>query len=128
MFVGRTFFGPIVGLALSQFTVGAYAMGQASATTSTCRISGAAKLPAEIGGSKALCAAIDAAARRHAPGARFTVDVRVMSPSMLAAVVTLSNGRKLAEQKIAVSDGALKRRSIERFADAIALQVAAAGS
>jgi len=114
----------IVVLVLTRVSTGAFAMGQSDMTTSNCRITGAEKLPAESGGSKVLCDAIDAAALAHVPGVHFTVDVRVLSSSMLAAVVTLNDGRKLPEQKIAVSDSALKRHSIERFADAIALQVA----
>jgi len=124
--VGRRITASVVALGLIQVNGGACAMGQPGVTTSNCRILGAEKLPAEIGGAKLLCDAIDAAAREHAPRAPFTVEVRVLSPSMLAAVVTLKDGRKLPEQKIAVSDSALKRRSLERFADAIALQVAGA--
>lgn len=99
-----------------------------AAAAARCEVVDADKLPATTGGSQALCEAINAAARKHAVRVTYTVEVRVLSPSMLAAVVTLKDGRKLPEQRIAVSDSVLKRRSIERFAEAIALQVAGASS
>lgn len=98
-------------------------------TSSNCRLSGAEKLIASIGGPEIVCEAIEAAAREHAPHVPFDVEVRMVSPSMMEAIVTLKNGRKLPEQKISISDSVLNRRSIERFAEAIARQAAgAAGS
>jgi hypothetical protein len=43
-------------------------------------------------------------------------------------VVTLADGRVLPERKMAVSDRQLNRRSIERFASAIAAAIAKARS
>lgn len=88
-----------------------------------CSVTGADKLPAEVGGD-AICAAIRAAARERALGAVFAVDVRVYSASSIAATVRFKDGRTLPEQKMAVSDRPLNRGSIERFAAAIAGAVA----
>ena len=103
-------------------------MGQSEMTTNKCQVVGGDKLPAATGGPKLICEAIDSAARDLAPRKRFAVQVRVQSPSLMSAVVTLTDGRKLPEQNIAVSDSTLNRRSIERFAEAIARQVAGAGA
>ncbi|MEO6360741.1 MAG: hypothetical protein ABIO43_09220 [Sphingomicrobium sp.] len=124
MLNGRTIAAPVAVLMLIQISGADSALGQPDVTTSNCRISGAEKLPHDIGGARVLCEVISKAARTLALHVSFTVDVRVLSPSMLAAVVTLTDGRRLPEQKMVVSDGALQRRSVERFADAIALQAA----
>lgn len=126
MLNGHTITAPLTVLMLIQISGGACAVGHPEVTTSNCHISGAEKLPDDVGGAKVLCEVIRESAREQAPHASFSVDVRVVSRSMLAAVVTLKDGRKLPEQKIAVSDSALKRSSIKRFADAIAFQVAGA--
>ena len=89
-----------------------------------CRIVGGDSLPADSGGSDALCAAIREAAAEQAPGRRFSVEVTVKGPSMLAATVTTSDGARLPEQKMAVSDRQLTRGSLERFAKALAGEVA----
>lgn len=88
-----------------------------------CSVSGADKLPAGVG-SDAICAAIRAAAGERAPGSDFAVEVRVKSASSLAAAIKLTDGRMLPEQRMAVSDRQLNQGSIERFAAAIADQVA----
>lgn len=126
MLNGHTIAAPMTVLMLIQISGGGCAGGHPEVTTSNCRISGADKLPDDVGGAKVLCEVFRESAREQAPHASFTVDVRVVSRSMMAAVVTLKDGRTLPEQNIAVSDGALKRSAIKRFADAIALQVAGA--
>lgn len=93
-----------------------------------CQVVDAAKLPAEVGGAAALCDAIKRAATASAPGVGFSVEVRVLSSRSLAAVVKTADGRSLPEQRMAVSDRTLGRSSIGRFADAIALALANAGS
>ena len=85
-------------------------------------------MPADVGGPDAICAAIQAAAQKEAPGASFSVEVRVLSASSLAAIVRLADGRTLPEQKMAVSDRQLGRGSIDRFAAAIAAEIGRAGS
>lgn len=89
-----------------------------------CAVEGADKLPSEVGGPEGICDAVRAAVNERAPGATFSVQVRVISPSSLAAVVTLADGRVLPEQKMAVSDRQLNRASIERFASAVAAEIA----
>lgn len=91
-----------------------------------CRVIGGGKLPAETGGPDALCKAVRAAAVKVAPGRRFSVEVTVLGRSALAARVTMAGGASLPEQKMAISDRGLTRGSIERFARALAGEVARA--
>ena len=89
-----------------------------------CRVDGADKTLAEAGGPQALCEAIEAAASAKAPGASFSVEIRALSSYSLAAKIRLADGRDLPEQRMAVNDRRIDRGSIERFAAAIADQVA----
>lgn len=91
-----------------------------------CRIVGGDSLPADSGGSDALCAAIREAAVDQAPGSRFSVEVRVLGPSVLTATVTTADGTHLPEQKMAINDRQLTRGSLERFAKALVGEVARA--
>jgi hypothetical protein len=107
------------------------AAGSACAMTSSpqlveCRIVGGDKLPAETGGADALCSAITGAAAKQAPGSRFKVDVKVLGRSALAATITTAKGTKLPEQKMAISDRSLTVGSFERFANALAGEMARA--
>lgn len=99
-----------------------------SSKSGHCRVIGGAKLPAATGGPQALCAAVEAAAKKRAPGASFTVELRVLSAYSLAAAIRMADGRTLPEQKIAVNDRSLNRASIDRFATAIAARIAEAGN
>ena len=92
-----------------------------SAGAPRCRVIGGEKLPASSGGAQALCAAIEQAASAHAPGVTYSAEVRVISSSVLVAELTLSDGRKLPEQKYQVSDRKITRTSLQRFAEAIAV-------
>ena len=98
-------------------------MNQHQADAGRCTIVGADKLSPEIG-SELICDAITAAADEKSAGALHHVKVTVLSPSSLAAVVTLSGGRVLPEQKMAVNDRQLNRGSIDRFAAAVAAEIA----
>ena len=91
-----------------------------------CRISGGDKLPADSGSADALCNAIRNAAAQQAPGSRFTVDVKVLGRSALAATITTAKGTRLPEQKMAISDRGLTAGSLERFANALAGEMARA--
>ena len=91
-----------------------------------CRVVGGAKLPAASGGADALCAAITKAAEAAAPGGRWSVEVRVLGNSALAATLTTADGRKLPEQRFAVSDRTLSKASFERFAKSLAREAAKA--
>lgn len=102
-------------------------MNRPPADAVTCRVVDGAKLPADSGGADALCSAIEQALATQAPNARASVVVRVLSPSMLAANVTTAAAGTLPEQKFASSDRDLTRSSFERFAQALAAQIARAG-
>lgn len=91
-----------------------------------CEVVDAEKLPAASGGAAALCAAIERAVAARTPGAKVSVRVRVLSRSRLAATVA-ANGQVLPEQNFASMDRDIDRRSFERFAGAIADQVAQGG-
>ena len=98
-------------------------MGMSTAQSPQCVVSGADRLPAGLSGDD-ICSAIRAAARETAPRADYSVDVRVVSATSLAASIRLGDGKILPEQKMAVSDRQLNAGSIERFAAAIARAVA----
>jgi hypothetical protein len=104
----------------------ACAMSQPSVEPA-CVVTGGDKLPPEAGGIGGLCNAIMAAIARQPADLPATVDVRVLSASSLSARVTLADGRVLPEQRMAVNDRQLNRSSIERFAGAIAAEIARAG-
>lgn len=93
-----------------------------------CRVVDGDKLPAASGGPEALCAAIAAAAAAEAPDSRFSVEVRVLGSSSLAATLTTADGRKLPERRFAASDRDLTKTSFERFAKALAGEAAKAGA
>lgn len=107
----------------------ASSMGSAWAMSSTnnqsphCRVVDGGKLPAESGGAVALCAAIERAVSARAPGVAYTVEVKVLSSSRLAATLT-KDGHELPEQRFASMDRELTVSSIERFAESIADRVA----
>jgi hypothetical protein len=104
---------------LASISGGACAMTQSN-NADRCRVIGGEKLPADVGGSQSLCDAIEAAAASRAPGAEFTAEIEVVSPSSLSANVRLGNGTLLPKQELSVSDRQLNRSSIGRFASAIA--------
>ena len=110
-----------------------FACGCAGAVTGAqkgqprCRVTGGEQLPAASGGTEALCGAIEQAVQAKAPGQGYSVEVRVLPKSMLAATVTTADGRTLPEQRFAVMDAALSKASFERFAQAIATALGQAG-
>lgn len=89
-----------------------------------CRVVGGAKLPASAN-AEAICAAIERAVTERAPNVRFSAEVKVVKPSMLATSLVV-NGKTLPEQKFAVMDRELGAASIKRFAESIAMEVAKA--
>jgi hypothetical protein len=104
--------------------VGAHAMIAAThGPSGRCRIVAGEKLPARLGGGSALCAEVERAIAKVAPNARYSAEVKVISPSRLAAAVIV-NGRMLPEQKFAAMDRELDPASIQRFAQALAAEVA----
>lgn len=99
----------------------ACAMAGSTEESPACIVSGADKLPEGLNGD-AICTAVRAATRKLSSD--FSVEIRVVSASSLAARISLHDGKTLPEQKMAVSDRQLDSRSIERFALAIANAVA----
>jgi hypothetical protein len=104
---------------------GACAMASPSGQSTPCHIVDGDKLPGDSGGAAALCSAIERAAAAKAPGVTYTVEIKVLSPSRLAATVT-ADGRKLPEQNFATTDRDLNGGSFDRFAAALADQLAKA--
>lgn len=98
------------------------------ASGAMCRVVGESRLPAESGGAGALCGAVERAVAAQAPGSGAQVEVRVLSSSMMEADVTLSGGSKLPTQTFASSDRPLAATSFERFANAIAAEIARASA
>ncbi len=89
-----------------------------------CRVTGAEKLPAQAGGAGAICAAVERAVAAQAPNVRYSVEVRVLSRTALAANLETA-GRKLPELRFSVSDRELNPQAIGHFADFVADALAA---
>ena len=119
----KTAQGGIAFVAAMLFCGNACAMSAPDSESPRCLVLNEEKLPAGSGGATALCAAIEQAMARGAPGLEFKAEVRVLSPSMLAADVSAA-GRQLPEQKFARSDGELDGNAFKRFAEALAEQAA----
>ena len=115
--------GPVLLVMAASLSGGACAMASPSGQSTPCRVVDGDKLPDESGGAAALCTAIERAAAARAPGVAFTVEVKVLSSSRLAATLT-RDGHQLPEQKFASMDREQTRSSFERFAAAIADQLA----
>jgi len=105
----------------------ACAMSAAEHSASGCQVTGGELLPPESGGADALCKAIADAAAKQAPGLGYSVAVRVLPRSRLSASITTSDGRKLPEQGFVRMDKPLSSGAFERFAAAIAAELAKAG-
>ena len=106
----------------------ACAMSPPEQASTGCRVIGGELLPPDSGGADALCNAISAAAAKHAAGVGYSVEVRVLPRSRLSAILTLSDGRKLPEQSFVRMDKPLSSGAFARFAEAIAAELAKAGS
>ncbi|MBA3526937.1 MAG: hypothetical protein M3438_06550 [Pseudomonadota bacterium] len=113
----------MVGCALLLLAGGsACAVNRPTTAAASCIVQGGELLPPETGGAAALCAEIEAATAGLPTPAR--VSVRVLSPVMLAADVTVGD-RALPQIKMARSDSQLDRAAFRRFAQAIAIASAA---
>lgn len=109
----------VAPLMAASLTGSACAMNSPSSKQVECRVVGGDKLPAEIGGPDALCAAIASAAVIGAPADRFSVEIRVLSSSSLAATLKTADGATLPEQRFAISDRGLTKGSLDRFAKSL---------
>jgi len=121
------FAATLLAVALGVSASGVCAMSAPASEKARCTVIGGDKLPAEIGGAEALCTIIRNALAKQAPNVRVSVEVRVLRPSMFAAILVVE-GRTLPEQKFAVMDRNLNTRSIERFAQSVATKVAEAAA
>lgn len=89
-----------------------------------CDVQGEDKLPAEIGGEAAVCAAIADAAipelqRVGVPPESVAVTVHVISTQTMSAVASV-NERALRVQKVGVMDRPLNERAVKMLAQAVA--------
>ena len=115
----------IVGLLIAaSWTTGTTAMSVASSSgAARCRVIAGEKY---LGTSKkTLCREIEAAIAAEVPGARYTAEVKALSPTRLTAQLVV-NGRALPEHKFAVMDADLGIESMKRFARSLAADVAKA--
>lgn len=92
-----------------------------------CRVVGGGKLPPGLGGEQAICAALKQAVVADLLHGAPTIEVRVVSASLLAATVTTADGRILPELRMATMDRLLTKAAIRRFARAIADELVKAG-
>ena len=90
-----------------------------------CTVIGGEKLPASTGGASGICDAIEKAIAAEAPNVNYRAEVRILSHSAMKATVH-ANGRQVADQQLSVMDRKLNASSIERFAKALAIEVAKA--
>ena len=88
----------------------------AKAPQGICRIAPGSKLSADLNG--ALCQEVKRAMAEAIPGTPFSVEVTAISPSRLAAEMTV-NGKSLPQQNFAVMDNRIDRNSIRRFAQSL---------
>ena len=102
-------------------------MSSAEDQSKRCVVRNGEALPVDAGSADEICAAIEAAASSLAPAADYTVEVRVLSSSSLAATVRLATGQVLPERKLAISDRTLNRSAVRHFAKGIGEQIARAG-
>lgn len=98
-------------------------MTTASGPEIRCSVVGAEKLPAELGGADAVCAAVRGALQGSSLAEGASVTVTVRSPYSAAASVTTSAGSELPEVNVAISDRSLNKRSIAMLAEGIARQL-----
>ena len=116
-----------IAASLANASGGACAMSPPQQRETGCRVVGGAKLPAGLGGEQGICAAIAEAVAAEAPRKPASIEVRVLSASALAARIRTADGRDLPEQRMATMDRTLTKASIQRFAKAIAGQLAKSG-
>ena len=101
--------------------------GNAHAVTAeprkSCFVENGELLPAESGGSDALCKAIAEATAEASPGMEYSVKITVLHQSRMSASITTRDGRRLPEQSFASMDRPLSSTSFVRFASAIAKEL-----
>jgi hypothetical protein len=113
-------FAIMVALAAAGLPAGACAMND---TVPRCQVTGAEKLPADVGGAPAVCAAIERAMAEALPKVRYTAHIDVRSKAAMTATI-VADGRAVPMQELTVMDRNLHTRAIEHFAATVAAQVA----
>jgi hypothetical protein len=111
-------------MAIAWASGGACGMNDAASKSGHCRVIDGEKLPRELGGEQALCAAIAQALGPDVAN-RAAIEVSVISPYLLSATVIMTDGRRLPAVKVGSSDRPLGSRAVQMLADSIAVQVAA---
>ena len=94
-----------------------------------CSVSGADKLPADVGGVDGVCVAIDRGAgpllsKAGISAASAIVKVQVVSSSAAAATLTV-NGKTSAEHHVGSSDRSLNGRAFTMLGESLAAEIAA---
>jgi len=123
----RTVVHVVFSLVIAAASGSACAMKSMPSERVRCHVVGGDKLPAAAGNGRALCATVEAAAATNAPGKAGNIEVQVLSASSLAATIRTPDGRTLPEQRMATMDQTLTKTSIQRFARAIAAELARTG-
>lgn len=93
-----------------------------------CTVIGAEKLPAEVGGSEGVCRSMleaVSAVSGKAAASELSITVQIINAYTAAATVTMADGRKLAEQRVGISDRELNQRALAMLAQAVASQLTA---
>lgn len=117
----------VLAAVLVSMSGGVFGMSESAAKGSACWVVDGEKLPSGLGGPEALCSSIEGAVQEKAPDTPYSIKIRVLSAHSLAAAISLGDGRVLPEQRMDVSDRQLNRGSVNRFAAAIASEIAKAG-
>ena len=94
---------------------------EANAFGRSCHVTNGGKLLGSVK-SDTICVEVERAISSRAAGVQYSVEIRVLSPSRLAATLVV-DGRTLPVQNFAVMDGKLSDGTIKRFADALAAAV-----
>ncbi|QNM83784.1 hypothetical protein H8M03_05540 [Sphingomonas sabuli] len=102
-------------------------MGTTSGPAIRCTVENAGKLPADLGGSAGVCAAIERAlapkvAEAGVDASSVTIALAVKSPHQMSAVATV-DGRALPQQNVGTTDRPLTAGAIKMLAAALADQI-----
>lgn len=121
--------GGLGGFAAILLAIGgsACAMSRADKGQIRCTVEGGEKLPAEVAGPDAVCAAIERAVlpvleRSGMAASNISVAVTVKSDNRIAAVASAGE-RTMPEQNVGITDRKLNGRAVEMLAQAIAVQL-----
>jgi hypothetical protein len=117
----------LLGLLLGGASGSACAMRPVATNQMRCTVVGAEMLPPEVGGADAVCRSMReavSAAGGQAAASELSITVQIASAYSAAAIVTTADGRKLAEQQVAISDRKLNQNALAMLAKGVAAQLA----